>query len=129
MNTYLKYFLYLTFLILLQNSSLACGSCCNEVKTEIKSKSQCCSKSKENDSKKQECCSSTDKKEKKGKCGGKCKNSSCNCVTSFSNFLFSYSIDFYCKPQIHFFEKKQIYGYCNLNTSSGFYLIWTPPNI
>jgi hypothetical protein len=129
MRTYLTYILYLTCLILLQNNTYACGSSCNEVKTKINAKSQCCSSVKENNSKKDNCCNGNNKKEQKGKCGGKCKNNSCNCVNTFSNFLFSSNFDFYYKRHIQYFEKKQIFCYFNLNTSSGYCLIWTPPNI
>lgn len=129
MKTYLKKFFFLTCLILMQNSSFACGSSCNDFKNEIKSKSQCCSKIKENKLSKENCCNSVEKKKQKRNCGGKCKRNSCNCVKTFSNFLFSSNINFYYKQQVNFFEKEGLYCCFNLNTSSGFYLIWTPPNI
>lgn len=129
MRKYLKFVFFLICVIFLQNSSYACGSSCNEVKNNTESRSQCCSKIEKNNSSKANCCISIKKKEKNGKCGGKCGNNSCNCVKIFSNFFITLNVTFQNKLLVTFFDKKQLYCNFNLNTSSGFYLIWTPPNI
>lgn len=118
-----KFYILLIFILgffLTPSMTFACGS---------KTEKSCCEKkiSKKSDTK--DCCKKNKQEPNdKDDCGGKCGSKSCHCpafhfsiITSFSqensNNTFSLS------------EEKQKISYLETYLSSGFYSIWTPPNI
>jgi hypothetical protein len=95
---------------------MACGSrteksCCTK-KSEMK---ECCKKSKK-------------KSEENHKCGGKCKDKSCNCPVSSLSFTLPITIEIHKKNWGTTIEKQK-FNPLTLFPSSGFSNIWTPPNI
>ena len=113
--------------LMIPGSSFACGSGCGAKKTE--SKESCNSvKPYKQQSAKKSCCSNVDQSKQGNGCSGKCKHNACHCTApvlgliqpSFSELTINY-FDFSNEKKSFTFEKS--------NVSSGFYYIWTPPNI
>ena len=110
---------------LIPSDTFACGSksgksCCKTENVESHSTKKSAAKA---------CCS----KGKKGikdneSCGGKCGDKSCQCpVFNYSPLVPSFHS---LEIKNHFFPTdKQNLTYLETNISSGFYSIWTPPNI
>ena len=107
--------------------SFACGSGCGTKKTE--SNASCNSdKHSKHQAAEDGCCSNENHSKHSNGCSGKCKHNSCNCITpvlsliipSFSELTINH-FDF-SNQKNSFFDKES-------TISSGFYYIWTPPNI
>lgn len=107
-------------LTLMPNQTFACGSnakksCCKKEYSEKSADKDCCKKEKQN---------SNDK----GDCSGKCGDKSCNCsISNFSLVLPFFQDD--KNNNFNFSSEKQMPSYLEADISSGFYSIWTPPNI
>ena len=111
--------------------AMACGS---------KSEKCCCckkgvsgghstKKSETKHPKKQSCCEKAQSdSEDKGDCGGNCGDKSCKCPTSnvSSALLFLLEISY---VNFDFSTEKQKSVHTETHLSSGFYSIWSPPNI
>lgn len=99
----------------------ACGT------SSTKAENSCCKKEKEEKSNKKDCCKKHKSKKDIG-CDGKCNNSTCNCTTIPFAFNLPFTTTFNVK--INIAESKKLKFYHNETyLSSGFYSIWTPPNI
>lgn len=115
---YIAVFALLGF-FLTPTASYACSQKSND--TEM----PCC-KDDNSETEKKGCCQKNDTDNESNDCDGKCGNSSCHCPTSAISFIvpdctgFSQRISHITKPTNY-------YGVTY--TSSGFYSIWTPPNI
>lgn len=124
-------------LALMPNFTFACGgnstkSCCSTKKPskDINQKSCCSNKvadlAKEKPGNSQAKENSTDSETCIGKCGGKCGHKSCKC--SVINLVAAYF-----KVKAFNFNKlllrQQVFPPIESYLSSGFYSIWTPPNI
>lgn len=102
----------------------ACGT-----KTD-KTEKSCCEKDKSDKINKKDCCKNHKSKNSKNDdgCGGKCKNKYCNCPVVHYAFNLPFSTEI--KTKTCFAESKKAKSYYNETyLSSGFYSIWTPPNI
>lgn len=114
MNNKIQILLLLMVFFLMTTNSFACGSssCCT--KDNIEKVSSCCKK--ESHSKKEEGCNK------------KCKHPSCRCTIS----VFNLFIPNYSEIQINpsdFSKGAMSFFFVVTNISSGYYFIWTPPNI
>ena len=117
--------------------TLACG---------LKSEKHCCCKNEtsgrqsaerhhagqhpEKKSDKKDCCkkSKHNSEDKDGGCAGKCGDKSCHCPA----FNYSLILPVYFEvgnPTFDFLDEKQNFYYLEIYLSSGFYSIWSPPNI
>jgi hypothetical protein len=101
---------------LMPSSTLACG------KTSNKS---CCKTEMNSDTCKMKCCQ---KKSKDKPCDGKCGKSSCQIqIISFGAVIATFS-----EIKNNYFlvlTSKQVFYNAETNISSGFFYIWSPPNI
>lgn len=102
----------------------ACGT--KTTKTE----KSCCKKAKNEKDTKKNCCKKSNPKGDKDNngCDGKCNHSDCSCPTTH----FAFSLPFWAelRAKTYFAENKKTKNYYNETyLSSGFYSIWTPPNI
>ncbi len=114
MNNKLYIPLLLLGFFLVPFKSFACGSssCCIKEKTE--KVTSCCKK--ETPSKKEEGCNK------------KCKHTSCRCTVS----IFSVLIPNFNEIQINssdFSKNDMKFFFVEPNVSTGYYFIWSPPNI
>ena len=94
--------------------SFACGS------------SACCDK--EQSSVKASCCKKETTSKKENGCNKKCKHPSCRCSISIFNLI----LPNFSEIQINHFDfsdDQQKFHFVESNLSSGFYTIWSPPNI
>lgn len=123
------------------NYTFACGSnsaksCCATKKSSKGiNKKLCCSNKVADVAKEKPCCNkinkkSTDSATCKGKCGGscggKCGNKSCKCsVINLVAAYFKESATNFNKISL----RQQVFPPIESDLSSGFYSIWTPPNI
>ena len=103
--------------------AMACGS---------KSEKCCCCKKEKSEpkhTKKQSCCKKDQShSEDKSDCGGNCGDKSCKCPTS--NFSLILPVLFEISyTNFDFSTEKQKFFPTETHLSSGFYSIWTPPNI
>ena len=115
--------------LLIPSISFACGSssCCSGEKT-IQTEAKACCNSKKQSSERQSCDTGKHTKKDSG-CSGKSKHNSCQCISpifslvlpTFSELVFVNSYDFSYHNNSFFCKEFKI--------SSGFYYIWTPPNI
>jgi len=113
-------FIFVLGFALIPRISHACSS---------SSEKSCCKKENSEKSIAQGCC----KKEKQhsngnDNCGGTCGDKSCHCLA----FHFSIMISIFqegANNSVDFLHEKQIFSHLEINLSSGFYSIWTPPNI
>jgi hypothetical protein len=99
---------------LMPTTSFACGTTCKKEKMEKEIMKDHCKKDKSS--------------EKQDGCGGKCKNQTCQTSASNFNLLLPNAFDFkinYCD----FVNKKESFSFYESCISSGFFSIWTPPNI
>jgi len=89
----------------------------------------CCKKeiAKESDTKR--CCKkTTNTKEDNLGCEGKCGDKSCQCPNIHTN-LIAISYQESIKNSFDFIDNKQKFQHLETLISSGFYSIWSPPNI
>lgn len=99
----------------------ACGTNTNNTEKS------CCKKDKSNKTEKKDCCKNH-KSKNDGDCGGNCKHPSCSCPVVHYAFNLPFSTELKTKP--FFAESKKLKFYDKETyLSSGFYSIWTPPNI
>ena len=122
--------LFIMGVFLIPSVSFACGSSCGgEKTTKIKTKGCCASKNDvQHQSVNKGCCdSSKSSKQDKG-CGGKCKHNSCHCTAPVLSLILP-SFSELTINHFDFSNKKKSFTFEKLNISSGFYYIWTPPNI
>jgi hypothetical protein len=102
------------------NITFACGtksekSCCKKNTSKKQSKKDCCKKSKNHSNEKDDC-------------GGKCGNKSCQCPAP--NLALTIPTFFEISNKNYdFSDEKQKFHHFQIFLSSGFYSIWTPPNI
>ena len=103
--------------------ALACGS---------KSEKCCCCKKEKSDtkhSKKQSCCKKEQSRsENKGDCDGKCGDKSCQCPPFDLGFSLPVLVEIN-HNNFYFSTEKQESYHTETHLSSGFYSIWSPPNI
>lgn len=103
----------------------ACGSnsgksCCKKENVESHSKKKSEAKS---------CCSKGSKGDKDNEsCGGKCGDKSCQCPVFQNSSLTPFFHSFDIKNHVFPTDKHNL-SYLETYISSGFYSIWTPPNI
>ena len=94
----------------------------------VKTEKSCCKKEK-TDASEKDCCKKSDAHSKdKADCSGKCGEKSC----LPSNFHFSVLTTIYQENNFELFNssaQKQKFSCIKTDLSSGFYSIWTPPNI
>ena len=104
------------------NAIYACGSHSekNTSKKEITEKS-----------KKDSCCDSEchSKTKNQNGCSGKCKHNSCNCITPIVSLILPSLSELNSNNNFALFNKKKSFIHKESNIASGFYYIWTPPNI
>ena len=101
--------------VLTPSIAFACGSgksCC-ENKSKAHGKSACCKKDKQ-------------PTEQKDDCNGKCGNAACHCPSLNLTLPVSSEIGYY---SFNFPKEKQNFYHVETRLSSGFYAIWSPPNI
>jgi hypothetical protein len=117
--------------IMTPNIAVVCGSSCNKVKIIKTEAKVCCDSKKESQQNKTEkgCCDNGKHDKKDQSCGGKCKHPSCKCVAPVLNILLSSFSGL--KPNNNFalYTDKKSFTFKESTTLSGFYFIWTPPNI
>jgi len=99
---------------LMPNASFACGTTCKKEKMEKQAMKDHCKKEKSS--------------EKQNGCGGKCKGQNCQTSVPSFNLLLPNEFDFKINC-CNFINKKDIFIFHEICISSGFYSIWTPPNI
>jgi hypothetical protein len=102
----------------------ACGTKTN------KTEKSCCKKDKSDNTVNTDCCKNHKTKNDKNDdgCVEKCKHPSCSCPVV--NFAFNLPFSTGFKTKTCFSEGKKVKSYYNETfLSSGFYSIWTPPNI
>lgn len=102
----------------------ACGT------NSTKSEKSCCKKDKSDKGEKKDCCKKNKSKKDTSDdgCDGKCNHKSCTCSTT--HFAFNLPFSSEIKIKVFFDESKKLKFYENETyLSSGFYSIWTPPNI
>ncbi len=118
-----KSFILLIFILgfaLTPSVTFACGSktekSCYKKETSKKSDTQdCCKKANQH---------ATDKDD----CGGKCGDKSCHCP-AFPFSLITSLLHENANKNFGFLDEKQKFSHIETYLSSGFYSIWTPPNI
>ena len=108
---------------LISSAASACGS---------KPERRCCCKKEKSDtkqSKKQSCCKKEQShSENKDDCGGKCGDESCQCPTLDLSFSLPVLVEMN-HSSFYFSTEKQKSYHTETHLSSGFYSIWSPPNI
>ena len=117
-----KIYILLIFIIgfaLTPNLASACSAkaekvCCKKEKTKKIDSKNCCKKAKQQ---------SNDKEV----CDGKCGDKSCHCPTIDSSFIIP--LFFQINNDFYFSNENQKLSYVKTYVSSGFYNIWSPPNI
>ena len=114
-------------LFMIPSISFACGSGCCAKKIETK-KSWNSDKHSKQQSAENECCHNKNKSKNGNGCNGKCKHNSCNCTTSVLSLILP-SFSELTINHFDFSNQKKNFTFEEFNTSSGFYYIWTPPNI
>lgn len=135
-----KYF-YILFLSVLgfvinPSESFACGSKADKTSCKMssskkdKTKKSCCSKTSSKKSETKSCCKKgADKTDSKDSCGGTCGDKGCSCVVVLS---ISFMLPTEQRIQIRNNDEtgqKQKFSDIETYISSGFYSIWSPPNI
>ena len=118
-----KTFLWLIFIIgfnLKPNETNACGS-----KADI---SCCKKKNQKNADTKEQCKNNKQHSNNNDDCGGKCGDKSCHCPVVNMSFTLPVIFEI-SKNNLNFSIKNLKFYHINFNLSSGFYSIWTPPNI
>lgn len=106
-------------LFLMPNSTLACG---------MTSKKSSCKTEMNSDNCKMKCCQKKSKDRSSKGCDGKCGKSTCQVQTvSFGAIVPQFSE--IKLNNIFVFTSKQVFYNNKTNISSGFYFIWSPPNI
>ena len=107
--------------------SFACGAGCGTKKTE--SKETCNSdKHSKQQTTKNGCCSTRNQSKHGNRCGGKCKHNSCHCTAPVLSLILT-SFSELTLNRFDFYNQKKNFNIEQSNISSGFYYIWTPPNI
>jgi len=101
---------------LIPSISFACGSCSKD-KIEKKEK------------KEKDCCNDDNHSSKHKECGGKCKHPSCNCIAPAFNIILTSFTEVIPNNNFDFSNEKKSFTFEESNISTGFYYIWTPPNI
>lgn len=102
------------------NITFACGtnsekSCCKKENAKKSDKKDCCKKNKNH---------SNDKDD----CGGKCGDKTCHCPAPNCGLSIPAIFEI-SKNNYDFSDDKQKFHHFQLYLSSGYYSIWTPPNI
>jgi hypothetical protein len=87
-------------------------SCCKSKPTSEKS---CCSKSKSSD--------------KESGCNGKCNKNACTVNTSFAFAFISNFVSTESPVVWNTISERTTFSYPETSVSSGYYFIWSPPNI
>lgn len=132
MATKIDILVLITFgFLLIPSISFACDSSCGKeegTKTEVKG---CCDSKKESQQQTTEkgCCDSDKSAKDDDGCGGKCKHPSCNCIAPVLNILLISFSELNLNNNFDFSNEKKTFTFEESTTSSGFYYIWTPPNI
>lgn len=103
-------------LILMPSTTFACGSC-HKDKIEKREKKQ------------NDCCDNDNHSAKHKECGGKCKHPTCNCITPAFNVILTSFSELKLNNNFNFSNEKMSFTFKESNISTGFYYIWTPPNI
>ena len=119
-----RIYIFLIFILgcaLLPSTALACGAgsekCCGKDQTAQKSDTK-------------NCCKKNNQSKGKDECGGKCGGKSCQCQCQISSFSLMSSFGFEISSfAFDFSDEKQKFCHVATYLSSGFYSIWTPPNI
>ena len=91
-------------------------SCCKKKNAELNKKNDCCKNDKTSSHKNDDGCS------------GKCKNPSCKCPLVHFSYILTFFTEVKTKPFFAESERSKFYDK-KTYISSGFYSIWTPPNI
>ena len=107
--------------------SFACGSGCSSKKTESK-ESFNSEKHSKHQATENGCCNNKNQSKNDNGCSGKCKHNSCNCITPVLSLILP-SFSELTINHFDFSHKKKSFTFEKSNASSGFYYIWTPPNI
>jgi hypothetical protein len=132
MNKKIYILLFVTFgFLLIPSIVAACGSSCGKEKTTKTEAKDCCDSKKQSQQKATEkgCCDSSEHDKKDDGCGGKCKHPSCNCIAPVLNIVLTSFLELKAHNNFDFSNEKQRFTFEESTTSSGFYYIWTPPNI
>ena len=112
---------------MIPSNSFACSSGCGTKKTEPK---ESCNSDKHSKHQAAEngCCSNENQSKRSNGCGGKCKHNSCHCTAPVLSLILP-SFSELTINHFDFSHKKMSFTFKESNISSGFYYIWTPPNI
>ena len=113
--------------VMIPSISFACGSGCGTKKTEPKESCNSDKHSKHQAAKNGCCSTENQSKDSKG-CSGKCKHNSCHCTAPVLSLILP-SFSELTINHFDFSHKKKSFTFEKSNVSSGFYYIWTPPNI
>ena len=118
-----KIYIFLMIMLsvaVMPSMTYACGSksekaCCKKETYKESDTNSCCKKDKQHSSNKDDC-------------GGKCGDKSCHCPVFNFTSIVPFSPELELKK--HFSHtKKQNLSYKEIHFSTGYYSIWTPPNI
>ena len=105
--------------LMMTNATFACGKTANKTSCVSKSTVSCC---------KMKCCQKKSKTNSDKGCEGKCGKSNCQIQTISLVTILPELINI----QTNYFlvlTSKQAFYTSNQNLDSGFYFIWSPPNI
>jgi len=120
-NRVFKIFIFIFSLVVLASTSLACGSshakksCREKVSTSTSETTNCCKKG-------------IDHSGTFGDCGGKCGDQACNCP-SFHFYVIVTPFKEKVNNTFYFSIERHYFSQIKTSLSSGFYSIWSPPNI
>ncbi len=95
---------------------------------EMSSKKTSCNTEKEFDNCKMKCCQKKSKDKSDKGCDGKCGKSTCQIQSISFGAILPNLTDFKINNML-VFTSKQVFYKSETNISSGFFFIWSPPNI
>lgn len=121
--------------VLIPRLNYACGSnsekCCQVSTLSTNCLKQSSHKSDKKDLEKLFCCKKNNHHSKDSQnhgCGGNCNHSSCHCTPSNISFIVPFLLSIK-NTNINLLVEKQKISHIEIYLTSGFYSIWTPPNI
>lgn len=104
----------------LPTSVYACGT---------ETEKSCCKGEASSKTEKKDCCNGKHSKDNNNGCSGKCGHSNCTTSTSINLSIISLNEILFKNNNFDFSTEKQKFYHSETLISSGFYSIWTPPNI
>lgn len=127
-KVYILVFITIGF-FMIPSISFACGSGCGNKKSTKTESAESSDTKKVSKSSEKKCCDTSKSSKQNDGCKGKCKHPTCHCITPVLNIVLTPFSDLKLKNNFDFSNKKKSFTFEESNTSSGFYYIWTPPNI